>query len=100
MSTDVPTTLDADLDPEWLGAVLDDVDSEDHVVAVESIDISKTLAQKVRFIAAIEGSSGRRRTKAYCVKAHFDDSPLNTLSSEARFYGELAPLVDVRTPAT
>jgi aminoglycoside phosphotransferase (APT) family kinase protein len=94
----VPATLDAFLDCEWLGEVLADVKDDEHVVAVEEVDSSKTLAQKVRFRASIEDSEGRLRTRSYCVKAHLDGSPGTDLLSEARFYRELAPLLDVRTP--
>ncbi len=94
----IPSTLDAFLDCEWLGGVLDDVDDGERIVAIEEVDSSKTLAQKVRFRAIIEDADGRRRTRAYCVKAHLDGSPGVDLFSEARFYGELAPLLDVRTP--
>lgn len=95
---DIPATLEAVLDREWLGEVLDDVASDERIVAVEQIDSTKTLAQKVRFRATVESSDGRRRTKSYCVKAHLDGSPGNDLFSEARFYRELAPFLDVRMP--
>ena len=95
---DIPATLEAVLDHEWLGEVLDDVASDERIVAVEQIDSTKTLAQKVRFRATVESSDGRRRTKSYCVKAHLDGSPGNDLFSEARFYRELAPFLDVRMP--
>ena len=95
----LPSTLEAVLDHNWLGEVLDDVESDECIVAIEQIDSTKTLAQKVRFRATIENSDGRRRTKSYCVKAHLDGSPGNDLFSEARFYRELGPLLSVRRPA-
>ena len=95
----IPTTLEAVLDHEWLGEALDDVASDERIVAVEQTDTSKTLAQKVRFRATVESSDGRRRIRSYCVKAHLDGSPGNDLFSEARFYRELGPLLSVRSPA-
>ena len=46
----------------------------------------------------VEGADGAVRTRAYCVKAHLDGSPGADILSEARFYGELAPRIDVRMP--
>ncbi len=97
-STTCPSTLDGILDRHWLGAALDDIGDEDSIVAIDIVDSSKTLAEKVRLSVTVEGPDGHRRTRAYCVKAHLDGSFRNTLLSEARFYGELAPFVDVRTP--
>ena len=97
-STTCPSTLDGILDRHWLGAALDDIGDDDSIVAIDIVDSSKTLAEKVRLSVTVEGPDGHRRTRAYCVKAHLDGSFRNTLLSEARFYGELAPFVDVRTP--
>ena len=96
--SDVPTTLEQVLDPAWLSGALDDIDERDRIVAVEEVDASQTLAQKVRFRVTVEGADGTRRTRAYCVKAHLDGSPGADLLSEGRFYGELAPQLDVRMP--
>ena len=93
----MPTTLDSVLDAQWLGQALDDVDDGDRIVEVEEVESSQTLAQKVRFRVTVERADGVRRTRAYCVKAHLDGSP-GTLLSEAHFYGELAPRLDVRVP--
>jgi Phosphotransferase enzyme family len=97
-SISIPRTAGEVLDPEWLGLALDDLGPEDHVVGVETVDSSKTLAEKIRFRVTVEGSDGQRRIRAYCVKAHLDDSPVNTLMSEACFYRDLASLVEIRTP--
>jgi len=96
--TEVPRTLEQVLDPVWLSGALDDIDERDRIVAVEEVDASQTLAQKVRFRVTVEGPDGTRRTRAYCVKAHLDGSPGADLLSEGRFYGELAPQLDVRMP--
>jgi len=97
LHTDVPTTLDAALDPAWLTTALDDVGDGARVVAVEQVDASQTLAQKFRFRATVEHPDGSQRVHSYCVKAHLDGSP-GTLGSEAHFYGELGPRLDVRAP--
>ncbi len=97
-SIPIPTTAGEVLDPEWLSVALDDLEPEDHIVEVHTVDSSKTLAEKIRFRATVEGPDGHHRIKAYCVKAHLDDSPVNTLMSEARFYRDLSSLVDIRTP--
>ncbi len=94
----MPTTLEEVLDPEWLSGALEDITDEDRIVAVEMVDSSQTLAQKVRFRVTAESSDGRRRIRSYCIKAHLDGSPGTTLLSEAHFYRELGPLLDLRTP--
>jgi aminoglycoside phosphotransferase (APT) family kinase protein len=96
----VPTTLEEVLDPAWLGDALDDIGEGDRIVAVEEVDSSKTLAQKVRFRVTVERADGARATRAYCVKAHLDGSPGTDILAEACFYGELAPQLDVRAPRT
>jgi len=98
VQTEIPATLDAVLDREWLHSALSDINEDEHIVAVNAVESSKTLAQKVRFRLEIEGSNGQRRTSSYCVKAHLDGSPGVDLLSEALFYRDLAPLFDLRTP--
>lgn len=94
----VPSELDALLDPAWLAWALDDIADGDRVVAVEEVDQSKTIARKVRFRVTVEDASGARRTRAYCVKAHFAEDGPDTLAPEARVYRDLAPRVGIRTP--
>jgi aminoglycoside phosphotransferase (APT) family kinase protein len=92
-----PTELEDLLDFGWLTAALDDVAPDERVVAVEQLDRTKTLASKIRIAVTIEAPNGSRRTRAYCVKAHFGGGP-ETLRSETHVYRELSPLLDVRTP--
>ncbi len=94
----VPTSLDVVLDPEWLHWALDDIGDGDRIVAVETVDASKTLAQKVRLAVTVEGSDGSRRVHGYCVKAHLDGSPGADIFPEALFYRDLAPRLDLRMP--
>ncbi len=94
----VPTTLEEFLDVEWLTGALDDITGDDRIVTVEAVDSSKTLAEKVRFRVTVEGADGQRGVRSYCTKAHLDGSSRNTLLFEARFYRELAPILNVRTP--
>jgi aminoglycoside phosphotransferase (APT) family kinase protein len=93
----IPATVEELLDPEWLCANLDDIAGNERITAVEEIDASKTLAQKVRFRVDIDGPAGAR-TRTYCAKAHLDGTPGNDLFSEARFYREVGPMLDIRTP--
>jgi hypothetical protein len=94
----ISATLEAVFDPKWLSGALDDVDACKRIIAIEVVDSSKTLAEKVRFRLKIEGPSGLRRTNSYCVKAHLDGSPAVDLLSEAHFYRDRTPLFDLRTP--
>jgi hypothetical protein len=95
--TAVPEHLDELLDPSWLGEALADTRAGERVVEVEQAGSSRTLAEKVRFLVTFERPDGSRRTKAYCVKGHFDGGP-STLTTETRFYQELRPLLDIRAP--
>jgi len=92
----VPTTYDELLDPAWLHAALDDIGPDDRIVAVERTGTSKTRAEKLRFAVTVEGPNGRR-VGTYCAKAHLDGTPSGSVT-EARFYLDLAPRLDVRMP--
>ena len=92
-----PIELDAILDHGWLTEALDDVGDGEHVVAVEQLDRSQTLASKVRFAATIEAADGTTRRREYCIKAHFGAGP-ETLVSETHVYREMTPRLTVRTP--
>jgi len=92
----VPTTVEALLDVAWLSRALG-LHADERIVRSEVVDSSQTLAQKVRFEVETE-SDGTRTTRALCAKAHLDGSPGTDLITEAHFYRELAPHVDVRMP--
>lgn len=91
----VPTTHEELLDHEWLHAALDDIHADETIVGVERTGTSKTRAEKLRFAVTVQGRDGRR-VGHYCAKAHFDGSAGGI--SEAQFYRDLAPLLDVRMP--
>jgi hypothetical protein len=94
----VPTARDVVLDPGWLTDALHAVLDGGRVVAAEEVDASQTLAQKVRFWVRVEHLDGAHETRALCVKAHLDGSSGLDLTTEAQFYDELAPGLDVRKP--
>jgi len=93
-----PLELDDVLDPTWLGAALDDVYADDRIVEVSRADHTQTLAHKVRFAVVVESADGSRRTRTYCVKAHFGDDSPETLRTEAHAYRDLLPTTGVRAP--
>ena len=93
----VPTAVDALLDVDWLSQALD-LDPGERIVRAEVVDSSQTLAQKVRFEVETDSADGARTTRALCAKAHLDGSPGTDLITEAHFYRELAPRLDVRMP--
>ena len=97
-SDPAPTELEAVLHPGWLAAALADVESGERIIDVQEVGRSHTLAHKVRVAVTLENRDGRLRTRTYCVKAHFDGASPETLLTEARFYDELRPLIDVRAP--
>jgi aminoglycoside phosphotransferase (APT) family kinase protein len=93
-----PEHLEDLLDPVWLTAALDEVHGGERIVAVGLLGTAQTLAQKVRFSITIEGKGGRRRSRSFCVKAHFDRVSGQTLGTETRFCRDLRPLLDLRAP--
>jgi hypothetical protein len=93
----LPTDRATILDPDWLAVALDLVGDGDRIVAVEPVDSSRTIAEKVRFAVTVEDSDGERRTHPLCAKGHFGDD-LNSLHTEAAFYRHLRPTLDVRAP--
>ena len=93
----IPATVDELFEPTWLVDALDDLDADAHIVRVESTDTSKTRAEKLRFAVTVEDGEGRR-VQYYCAKAHLDGTPSGGLISEARFYRDIAPRLDVRRP--
>jgi hypothetical protein len=90
----VPQTVDQVLDPAWLSTVL-----EAPVQAVETVEVIRTVATKVRFLAHMANGSSR----ALCLKGLLNVDEMTarggpTMVREADFYGEVAAHVDVRVP--
>ena len=95
---EVPQTLARALDPEWLTKVLAPVTGGARVTAVETVEVLRTMATKVRFTATFDG-----RTEGFCLKAFLDVDAENAKGGvvsikEADFYAELAPQLSVRVP--
>ncbi|HEY3695200.1 phosphotransferase [Phenylobacterium sp.] len=102
MAANVPSTLEQALDPAWLTEALTPVTGGARVTAVETVEVLRKTATKVRFTAAFEGARGG--AEAFCLKAFLDadaDTARAAPSSvrEADFYARLAPKLSVRLPA-
>lgn len=100
-SNDVPRTREAALNPAWLTMALVPVSGGNRVTAVETVEVIRTMATKVRFRVRFEGSDDWH---AFCLKAFLDVDAAtaqggSTTVIEADFYGQLAPHVDIRVPA-
>ncbi|WP_313441685.1 phosphotransferase [Novosphingobium sp.] len=93
-ATEVPKTLVEALDPAWLSIVL-----ARSVKGVETVEVIRTVATKVRF--AVEFEDGER--SAYCLKGLLDVDEATarggpTCVLESDFYGRIAPLADCTVP--
>lgn len=99
MPTFDPIPLDREtiLDPAWLTEALSLVGEGDRIVAVEPVDSSRTVAEKVRFAVEVDHADADGRTYPLCAKGHFEDG-INSLHTEAAFYRHLRPELDVHAP--
>lgn len=91
----VPATLDAALDPAWLSQAFDRP-----VASVETVEVIRTVATKVRFAVTFADSP---EPEGFCLKGLLDVDAMtarggSTCVLEADFYGKVAPTVDVRVP--
>jgi aminoglycoside phosphotransferase (APT) family kinase protein len=98
---EVPRTLTQALDPAWLTQALLPVTGGAPVTAVETVEVIRTVATKVRFTAAFDGARGGR--EAFCLKGFLDVDPEMARGGlvtvlEADFYTRLAPKLSVRVP--
>src|SRR5262249_26777374 len=93
----VPATVEELLDRDWLAAHLDDIEDGDEIVRVERTDSTRTRGEKLRFAVTVRQADGLH-VRYYCAKAHLDGTPSTGVISEARFYRDLAPRIDVRVP--
>jgi hypothetical protein len=99
IDTTVPATLEQALDADWLSTVLAPVSSGQQVVAVETVEVIKTVATKVRFAVTFAGGAREQ----FCLKGLLDVDEMtarggSTCVLEADFYGKVAPTIDVRVP--
>src|SRR6185295_7309477 len=95
---EVPQTLARALDPEWLTQALVPVTGGAVVTAVDTVEVLRTMATKVRFTASFDG-----KTEGFCLKAFLDVDAENARGGavslkESDFYAELAPRLSVRVP--
>jgi hypothetical protein len=91
----VPATLEAALDPAWLSQVLGA-----RVSDVETVELIKTVATKVRFALTLDGEAERQ---SYCLKGLLDVDEMTKLGGstcvlEGDFYAKLAPQLNVQVP--
>jgi len=96
-----PHTLEAALDPEWLTYALTPLTGGTAVISVETVEVIRTVATKIRFTAAYEGAPGGKT--ALCLKALLDvDEQMKrggaTTVLEADFYEKLKPKLKIRCP--
>ncbi|TAL03085.1 MAG: aminoglycoside phosphotransferase family protein [Rhodospirillaceae bacterium] len=95
----IPRTLAEALDPAWLSAALAALTGGAPVTAVETVEVIRTVATKVRFTAAFEGAKAGK--EAFCLKGFLDidDSMTRGGFVETDFYAKLASQLPVRLPA-
>lgn len=98
---EVPRTLAQALDAAWLTKALAPLTGGAAVTTVETVEVIRTVATKVRFTAAYEGAPGGKG--AFCLKGFLDVDPEMakggaTTVLEADFYDKLAPQLSVRVP--
>lgn len=96
----VPATLAEALDPRWLAPVLAHLSGGRAIAAVETLEVIRTVATKVRFAVRFAGD---QHTQQFCLKGllDVDESTARggpTCVLEADFYNRLAPVLDLRVP--
>ncbi|WP_324696267.1 phosphotransferase [Novosphingobium aerophilum] len=99
ISAHVPRTLAEALDPAWLTTVLAGFSGGRVVSGVETVEVIRTVATKVRFTVTFEGGE----SGAFCLKGLLDVDETTarggpTCVLEADFYGRIAPTVDLTVP--
>jgi hypothetical protein len=97
----VPRTLQEALDPHWLSAALAPVTAGAEITAVETVEVLRTVATKVRFTAAFAGARDGR--EAFCLKGLLDADESSAKGGmvtvlESDFYRQLASSLPVRVP--
>jgi hypothetical protein len=95
-----PRTLQEATDQEWLTQALEPVSGGAPIESFEVVEVIKTMATKVRFAVRFAGSDAPR---GFCLKGFLDVDAATakggaTTVREADYYGQLAPLITVRSP--
>jgi len=95
----IPRTLEQALDRAWLTEALAQHSNGKAVVAVNTVEVIRTVATKVRFVVELDGGG----SEALCLKGLLDvdeqmarGGPVTVL--EADFYDKLAPKLSIRRP--
>jgi len=100
-SIEVPETLEAALDLDWLTRALAPVSGNARVIDVAVSGMVRTMASKVRI--AVTFDSDPKQLHHYCLKAFLGPDVSSgaggaTTLLEADFYREIAPQLTMRTP--
>lgn len=96
---EVPTSVEAALDPDWLSDALKEVSGGARVIEVEVAELIRTTATKIRVRLRFDNEP--QRTYAYCIKSMFDPdgkSGGSTDVREASFYRDIAPRITTSSP--
>jgi Phosphotransferase enzyme family len=98
---EVPRTLEQALDARWLTQALTPVTGGAPITTVETVEVIRTVATKVRFTVSFDGARGAK--EAFCLKGLLDvDESMARGGAvtiiESDFYGELAARLPVRVP--
>lgn len=96
----VPATLAQALDPAWLTPALADISGRRRVTCVETIEVLRTVATKVRFTVAFKDDDAKHH---FCLKGLLDADEGAaragpTCVHEGDFYARLAGRLGVRVP--
>lgn len=96
----IPATLDGVLDADWLTESLAPISGGRAVTGVETVEVIRTVATKVRFAVTFDGLAD---PQAFCIKGLLDVDEMTarggaTMIREADFYTRVGPNVAVRTP--
>jgi aminoglycoside phosphotransferase (APT) family kinase protein len=94
-----PTDREVALSPEWLTAVMQETYPGVEVSGVTILDELTTLATKLRFGVHYTNAPGDPPPSLF-MKGFFDDGAQRAWigEPEARFFAELAPMLDIRMP--
>ncbi len=98
---EVPRKLEQALDPRWLTQALAPVTGGAPIKSVQTVEVIRTVATKVRFTVAFDGA--RDGKEAFCLKGLLDVDDAMAKGGavtviESDFYGKLAAQLPVRVP--